>query len=89
VGPNLTRQRLIDALGNGAVWKTDSAMDQKFSYSPAERGGSYTQQTWNHDQAQGREFMYKYADSNTVSKPDGSPSGWEPDPDQPVIYTHD
>jgi hypothetical protein len=86
VGPNLTRQRLMAALGNGQVWKTDTAMDQKFSYQPAERGGSYADQTWSKDQAQGREFMYKYTSSNTVSKPDGSPSGWDL-ADQGVIHT--
>jgi hypothetical protein len=77
VGPNLTRQRLMTALGNGQVWKTDASMDQRFSYTPAERGGSFTDQTWSHDGAQGREFMYKYTSSNTTSKPDGSPQGWE------------
>ncbi|HEX3614413.1 MAG TPA: ABC transporter substrate-binding protein [Sporichthyaceae bacterium] len=86
VGPNLTRQRLMAALGNGQVWKTDSAMDQQFSYTPAERGGSFDDQTWSHDGAQGREFMYKYTDPNTTSKPDGSPSGWDL-ADQGVIRT--
>jgi len=87
VGPNLTRDRLMAALRNTSVWQTDAAMDQKFGYSPAERGGNFGQQTWSHDMAQGREFMYKYANENTVSKPDGTPSGWVPDPDQPVIHT--
>jgi hypothetical protein len=31
--------------------------------------------------------MYKYANQNTAGNPDGSPNGWEPDPDQFVIYT--
>ena len=31
--------------------------------------------------------MYKYTSSNTVANPDGSPSGFVPDPDQFVIYT--
>ena len=31
--------------------------------------------------------MYKYTSTNTVSNPDGSPSGFEPDEDQFVIYT--
>jgi len=88
VGPNLTRDRLMAALSNGAVWQTDADMDQKFSYAPAERGGSYENQTWNHEDAQGREFMYKYANSDTVSHPDGTPSGWEPDPGEFVIHTN-
>ncbi|MGQ0844160.1 MAG: ABC transporter substrate-binding protein, partial [Sporichthyaceae bacterium] len=87
VGPNLTRERLMDALGNGTVWKTDASLDQKFSYSPAERGGSYENQTWSRDMGQGREFMYEYTGANTVSKPDGSPSGWKPAKDKFVIYT--
>jgi ABC-type branched-subunit amino acid transport system substrate-binding protein len=86
VGPNLTRARLMAALSNGA-WKTDADMDQKFSYTPAERGGSYENQTWSHDEAQGREFMYKYDNANTVSSPNGSSNGWIPDPDQFVIRT--
>jgi ABC-type branched-subunit amino acid transport system substrate-binding protein len=86
VGPNLTRQRLMAALGNGQVWNTDSDMDQKFSYSPVERGGSYDSQTWSDNDAQGREFMYKYTSTNTTSKPDGSPNGWEL-ADQGVIHT--
>jgi hypothetical protein len=87
VGPNLTRDRLMAALGNNAVWQTDASLDQQFSYTPAERGGNYGQQTWNHQLAQGREFMYKYENQNTVSKPDGSPSGFAPDPNQFVIHT--
>ncbi|HEY3603483.1 MAG TPA: ABC transporter substrate-binding protein [Sporichthyaceae bacterium] len=87
VGPNLTRDRLMAALSNGNTFKTDSGMDQKFSYTPAERGGSYENQTWNHDEGQGREFMYKYDNANTVAHPDGSPNGWVPDPDQFVIHT--
>ena len=31
--------------------------------------------------------MYKYTSTNTVSNPDGSPSGFEPDKDEFVIYT--
>jgi hypothetical protein len=88
VGPNLTRQRLMAALGNGEVWKTDASMDQRFSYTPAERGGSFEDQTWSHDSGQGREFMYKYTSDNTTSKPDGSPQGWEL-ADQGVIHTHE
>ncbi len=87
VGPNLTRERLMAALNNGSVWKTDASLDQKFSYNAAERGGSYDNQTWSKDQGQGREFMYKYANANTVSKPDGSSSGWEPDETKFVIGT--
>jgi ABC-type branched-subunit amino acid transport system substrate-binding protein len=87
VGPNLTRARLMAALSNG-VWQTDADMDQKFSYTPAERGGSYENQTWSSDEGQGREFMYKYDNANTVSHPDGTPSGWVPDPDQFVIRTN-
>ncbi|MGQ0466210.1 MAG: ABC transporter substrate-binding protein [Sporichthyaceae bacterium] len=89
VGPNLTRERLLAALGNGTVWKTDASLDQRFSYTPAERGGNFGNQTWAKDMGQGREFMYKYTGSNTVSKPDGSPNGWAPDPDKFVIHTRD
>jgi ABC-type branched-subunit amino acid transport system substrate-binding protein len=88
VGPNLTRARLMAALSNGTVWNTDADLDQKFSYTPAERGGSYENQTWSHEGAQGREFMYKYENANTVASPDGSPNGWVPDPDQFVIRTN-
>jgi hypothetical protein len=88
VGPNLTRAQLMAALSNGRVWSTDADLDQKFSYTPAERGGNYENQTWSHEGAQGREFMYKYDSANTVSHPDGSPSGWTPDPDQFVIRTN-
>jgi hypothetical protein len=87
VGPNLTRDRLMAELNNGSVWKTDASLDQKFSYIAAERGGNYENQTWSPAMGQGREFMYKYENSNTVSKPDGTPSGWQPDPDQFVIET--
>ena len=31
--------------------------------------------------------MYKYTSTNTVSDPNGQPSGFAPDPDQFVIYT--
>jgi ABC-type branched-subunit amino acid transport system substrate-binding protein len=88
VGPNLTRARLMAALSNGAVWKTEPGMDQKFSYTPAERGGDYENQTWSHDDGQGREFMYKYDNANTVSHPDGTPNGWVPDPNEFVIHTN-
>ncbi|MGQ0466209.1 MAG: ABC transporter substrate-binding protein [Sporichthyaceae bacterium] len=87
VGPNLTRERLMAALGNGATWSTDSSLDQKFSYTAAERGGTYENQSWDKDMAQGREFMYQYNGANTVSNPDGSPSGWRPDPTRFVINT--
>ncbi len=86
VGPNLTRERLMSALTNNS-WKTDASLDQKFSYGPAERGGNHGNQTWSPEQGQGREFMYKYTGANTTSKPDGSPSGWEPDRDKFVIHT--
>jgi ABC-type branched-subunit amino acid transport system substrate-binding protein len=87
VGPNLTRDRLMAALGNGATWTTDSSLDQKFSYTAAERTGDYDHQTWKSDGGQGREFMYQYNGVNTVSNPDGSPSGWRPDPNKFVIST--
>ncbi|MGQ0846048.1 MAG: ABC transporter substrate-binding protein, partial [Sporichthyaceae bacterium] len=87
VGPNLTRERLMATLNNGSVWKTDASLDQKFSYTAAERGGDHGNQTWSAAMGQGREFMYRYSNANTVSKPDGSPSGWTPDPDQFVIDT--
>ncbi len=87
VGPNLTRERLMAALTNTKTWRTDASLDQRFAYSPAERGGAYWNQTWGQDMGQGREFMYKYTDSNTLADPDGSPSGFTPDPDQFVIHT--
>jgi len=83
VGPNLTRDRLMAQLSNGDTYQSEAAMDQRFSYRASERYGS----NWSHDDGQGREFMYKYASSNTAANPDGSPSGFEPDPDQFVIYT--
>jgi hypothetical protein len=82
VGPNLTRDRLIAELGNGDVYRSEAAMDQRFSYTSAERGGN-----WSHDMGQGREFMYKYTSENTTSNPDGSPNGFAPDSSQFVIYT--
>ena len=84
VGPNLTRERLMAVLGNGTVWASDASLDQKFAYVQSERTGN----NWNHEYGQGREFIYKYTSTNTVSNPDGSPSGFQPDPDQFVIYTH-
>ena len=87
VGPNLTRERLIAQLSNGDVYAADAALDQRFSWSKAERGGSGTDQTWNPNYGQGREYMYKYTSTNTVSDPNGAPSGFQPDPNQFVIYT--
>jgi hypothetical protein len=84
VGPNLTRERLMAVLGNGTVWKADATLDQKFQYTPAERG----QTGWSRTNGQGREFMYKYTGVNTVGDDDGSPQGFRPDPDKFVIYTH-
>ena len=90
VGPNLTRDRLMTQLANGTVWHADASMSQRFSWKPSERltpddvkNGTLT----NQDLAQGREFMYKYTSSNTVGNPDGSPSGFAPDPDLFVITT--
>jgi hypothetical protein len=83
VGPNLTRARLMAALANGRVWHSDASMDQKFSYAPSERFGDH----WDAENGQGREFMYKYTSVNTVANPDGSPSGFEPDPRGFVIHT--
>ncbi|MGQ0842920.1 MAG: ABC transporter substrate-binding protein [Sporichthyaceae bacterium] len=82
-GPNLTRERLMATLGNGTVWQSDASLDQRFQYIPSERTGT----NWNKKYGQGREFMYKYTSTNTVSNPDGSPSGFAADPDQFVIYT--
>ncbi|WP_245541714.1 ABC transporter substrate-binding protein [Sporichthya polymorpha] len=88
VGPNLTRERLMAQLGNGDVYASDASLDQRFSWSKAERGGSYDNQTWSKEMGQGREYMYKYTSTNTVADPNGAPSGFQPDPDQFVIYTH-
>lgn len=87
VGPNLTRERLMAQLGNGDVYSSDASLDQRFSWGKAERSGSGTEQTWNPENGQGREFMYKYTSTNTVSDPNGTPSGFAPDPDQFEIYT--
>ncbi len=84
VGPNLTRERLMAQLGNGDVYAADASLDQRFSWTPAERYG----QNWDPEKGQGREYMYKYTSTNTVSDPNGTPSGFEPDPDQFVIYTN-
>jgi ABC-type branched-subunit amino acid transport system substrate-binding protein len=83
VGPNLTRARLMAVLGNGTVWTSDASLDQRFAYVSSERQGD----NWNKEYGQGREFMYKYNDTNTMSNPDGSPNGWAPDPGQFVLYT--
>jgi ABC-type branched-subunit amino acid transport system substrate-binding protein len=83
VGPNLTRDRLMAQLDNGTVWKSDASLDQRFSYVMSERTGD----NWNHEYGQGREFMYKYDNPNTAANPDGSPSGFQPDPTEFVIYT--
>jgi hypothetical protein len=83
VGPNLTRQRLMTQLGNGDVYASDASLDQRFSWRQSERTGD----DWNHDWGQGREFIYKYLSANTVANPDGTPSGFEPDKGQFVIYT--
>jgi hypothetical protein len=84
VGPNLTRERLMAQLNNGDVYQADASLDQRFAYTAAERG-----KNWNRNYGQGREFMYKYTSPNTVANPDGSPSGFTPDPDQFVIHTSD
>jgi hypothetical protein len=83
VGPNLTRERLMAMLGNGTVWTSDASLDQRFAYIQSERTGN----AWNDNYGQGREFMYKYTSTNTVSNPDGSPSGFVPDTDKFVIFT--
>ncbi|MGQ0466595.1 MAG: ABC transporter substrate-binding protein [Sporichthyaceae bacterium] len=83
VGPNLTRERMMAELGNGQVWKSDADLDQRFSYAQSERTGT----NWDKQMGQGREFMYKYSALNTRSNPDGSPNGFQADPDQHVIYT--
>jgi ABC-type branched-subunit amino acid transport system substrate-binding protein len=82
-GPNLTKERLMTTLANGTVWKADASLDQKFQYTAAERGKT----GWSSENGQGREFMYKYTSTNTVSNPNGSPVGFEPDDKQFVIYT--
>jgi hypothetical protein len=82
-GPNLTRDRMMATLDNGTVWKSDASLDQRFSYVQSERTGN----NWDHNMGQGREFIYKYTSTNTVSNPDGSPNGFAPDPDQFIIYT--
>jgi ABC-type branched-subunit amino acid transport system substrate-binding protein len=84
VGPNLTRDKLMAVLGNDTVWKSDASLDQQWTWVKTERGAPGTGRP---GLGQNREFMYKYADPNTVSNPDGTPNGWQPDPDQFVIYT--
>jgi hypothetical protein len=83
IGPNLTRDKMMAQLGNGTVWKSDASMDQKFSYVQSERSGD----NWSQDNGQGREFIYKYTSTNTVSNPDGSPNGFEP-AEQYIIHTN-
>jgi ABC-type branched-subunit amino acid transport system substrate-binding protein len=83
VGPNLTRNRLMAQLNNGDVYRADASLDQKFSWANSERNSD----NWSHEMGQGREFMYKYNATNTVSNPDGSPNGFTPDDKQFVIYT--
>jgi len=83
IGPNLTRDRLMTQLNNGDVYAADSDLDQRFSWAQTERSGD----NWNHNMGQGREFMYKYTATNTVSNPDGSPNGFAPDENEFVIYT--
>jgi len=90
VGPNLTRERFMTQLANGTIWHADASMSQRFSWKPSERlspddvkNGTLTDQ----DLAQGREFMAKYTSSNTVANPDGSPSGFAPDPGMYVLTT--
>jgi hypothetical protein len=84
VGPNLTRPRLMAALTNGLVWNSDASLDQKWSWAPSERSGDH----WSENYGQGREFMYKYMTTNTVSNPDGTPNGFTPDPNQFVLHTN-
>jgi hypothetical protein len=84
VGPNLTRERLMAQLANGSVYSSDTSLDQRFSYTKAERSDA----GWSSEMGQGREFMYKYTSTNTASDPNGSPSGFAPDKDQFVIYTN-
>jgi ABC-type branched-subunit amino acid transport system substrate-binding protein len=85
VGPNLTRERLMTQLSNGDVYRADASLDQKFSWTDAERYGD----NWNAEMGQGREFMYKYTSVNTVGRPNGSPSGFVPDPTRFVIHARD
>ncbi len=87
VGPNLTRERLMAQLGNGDTYAADASLAQSWAWTKAERGGSGTEQTWSNGHGQGREYMYKYENSNTIANPDGTPSGFQPDPDQFEIYT--
>jgi hypothetical protein len=87
VGPNLTRERLMAQLSNGDIYAADASLDQRFSYGKAERGGSSDNQTWNPNNGQSREFMYKYTSSDTVSDPNGTPSGFVPDENQFIVYT--
>ncbi len=84
VGPNFTRERLMAVLGNGQVWQADASLGQSFSYVASERQGN----NWSRNNVQGHEFMYKYTGTNTVSNPDGSPSGFTPSEGKFVIYTH-
>ncbi len=88
VGPNLTRERLMAQLSNGDVYAADASLEQSWSWNKAERGGTGANQTWSDKQGQGREYMYKYENTNTIANPDGSPSGFAPDKDQFVIYTN-
>jgi ABC-type branched-subunit amino acid transport system substrate-binding protein len=88
VGPNLTRERLMAQLGNGDTYAADASLDQRFSYAKTERGGTGTDQAWDPEKGQGREFMYRYDNTNTASNPDGSPNGFSPDKNVFVIHTN-
>jgi len=70
VGPNLTRDRLVAALGNAR------------SGPPTHPGSTVLLRRRRADRRQlesrhgpGGEFMYRYDSTNTVSSPDGTPTG--------------
>ncbi len=88
VGPNLTRERLMAQLGNGDIYAADASLDQRFSYDEGRTQRRPREPDLGSGMGQGREFMYKYTSTNTVSDPNGTPSGFQPDPDQFVIYTN-
>ena len=57
-------------LGNGDRLAADASLDQRFSVRPRPSAASATR-PGTRSYGQGREFMYKYTSTNTVSNPDG------------------
>ena len=71
-------------LGNGTVWKSDASLDQKFVLRHSERQGT----NWSDEIRPGSRVHLQVQTRRTPSvTPTARPNGWQPDPDQFVIYT--